>query len=74
MDIISSIENTILSLKVQIGTLANGKPRYKTYSYSNIDTAATDADLYFVAKSLATLFGVAINKTMRQDICNLLEE
>lgn len=69
-----TVENSILSLKSQIGVMTNGKPRYKTYSYTNVATSATDADMYFVASRLATLFEDDIAKINRQDICNLFEE
>lgn len=74
MAVTKTVENTILSLKSQVGTMANGKPRYKTNSYSNIATTATDADMHFVASRLATLFQADIAKITRQDICDLLEE
>lgn len=74
MAVIKEIENSILSLKTQIGTMSNGKPRYKTYSYSNVDTAASDENMHFVGKSLATLYQPIPSKITRQDICNLLEE
>lgn len=73
MAVSKTVENTILSLKTQIGTLSNGKPRYKTFSYTNIATGATDANMHFVALSLATLYQPIIAKTIRQDICVLLE-
>lgn len=69
-----NVENTILSLKSQVGTTSNGKPRYKTYSYSNIANTATDVDMHFVASRLATLFQPDIAKITRQDICDLFEE
>lgn len=68
------LENTILTLKAQIGTLANGKPRYKSYSYSNISLTAKDADVHFVASSMATLFQEPMAKIIRQDISSLMEE
>lgn len=74
MDVIKNAENTILSLKSQVGTLSNGKPRYKAYSYSNVSTTAADTAMYAVAKSLASLFQVGIDKITRQDISILLEE
>lgn len=74
MPVTKNVENTILSLKSQVGTLSNGKPRYKAYSYSNVSTKATDAAMYAVAKSLASLFQVGIDKMIRQDISILLEE
>lgn len=73
MAVTKTIENCILSLKSQIGTLSNGKPRYKTYSYSNIAVNATNEDMHYVATRLATLFQSDISKITRQDICNLLE-
>lgn len=68
------VENTILTLKTQTGTMANGKPRYKSYSYSNIAVSAADADIHFVASRLATLFQEDIAKITRQDISDLMEE
>lgn len=73
MAVTRTIENCILSLKSQIGTLSSGKPRYKTYSYSNIAVNATDEDMQYVASRLATLFQSDIAKITRQDICNLFE-
>lgn len=74
MAVNKTVENTILSLKTQIGTMSNGKPRYKTYSYSNLDTAATDEALHFVASRLVTLFEPDIAKIVRQDIADLLAD
>ena len=68
------LENTILSLKQQIGTMSSGKPRYKTYSYSSIDVAAADADVYAVGSQLATLFAENIEKITRQDIGSLTDD
>lgn len=73
MAVIKNVENTILTLKTQTGTMANGKPRYKAYSYSNVAVTAQDADMYFVASSLATLFQSAVAKIVRQDISILAE-
>ena len=74
MPVTKTVDNTILSLKSQVGTMANGNPRYKTYSYTNVATDATDADMYFVASRLSTLFQDSIAKITRQDICDLFEE
>ena len=74
MAVIKSIENSILSLKTQIGTLSNGKPKYKSYSYSNLDTAAEDGDLHYVAMQLSTLFAADIAKITRQDTANLVAD
>lgn len=71
MSVSKVIENTILSLKTQIGNMSNGKPKYKTYSYSNIDVKATDQALYTVADALTTLFSADIAKIIRQDLSNL---
>lgn len=71
MAVNKTVENTILSLKTQIGTMTNGKPRYKTYSYSNVSTSATDEDMYAVASGLATLYQSDIAKIVRQDISEL---
>ena len=67
-------ENTILSLKQQIGTMSNGKPRYKAYSYSSIDVTATDADIHAVGTQLATLFADPISKITRQDTGYLTDD
>lgn len=74
MAVTKNLENSILSLKSQIGTLSNGNPRYKSYSYSNVATDATDEDMHFVATRLATLFQPDIAKITRQDIGVLFEE
>ena len=74
MAVSKNVENTIVSLKTQVGTTSNGKPRYKSYSYSNIAVTATDADVHFVAKRLSTLFAADIAKISRQDISALFEE
>ena len=74
MAVIKSIENTILSLKTQIGTLSNGKPKYKSHSYSSIAVDAQDADLYDVATQLATLYQADIAKITRQDTANLVAD
>lgn len=74
MTVTTTIENTILSLKTEIGTMSNGKPRYKTFSYSNLNNNATDADIHFVATRLATLYQPDIAKIIKQDISELLEE
>lgn len=74
MRINANSENTILSLKVQTGTMSNGKPRYKSHSYSNIATSATNEDLYAVAQALGSLFKPSIGKITRQDLAQLLEE
>lgn len=73
MSVTKSVENTILSFKTQIGTMSNGKPRYKTYSYTNIDVAATDEKLHAVATSLSTLFEPEIAKIVRQDFSSLAQ-
>ena len=74
MSVISNRENTILSLKIQTGTMASGKPRYKSHSYSNIAVTATNEDLYAVAKALSGLYQSPIAKITRQDLAQLLEE
>lgn len=66
--VVKTIDNSIMSLKVQIGTLSNGKPKYKSHSYSNVAVDATDADMYHVATQMATLFESEIVKITRQDI------
>lgn len=71
MSVNKIIENTILSFKTQIGTMSNGKPRYKTYSYSNIDVQSTDDNLYAVADALVALFEPDIAKIIRQDLSSL---
>lgn len=35
-------EKSSLSLLVQVGTLANGLPKYKAYGYNNIAESASD--------------------------------
>lgn len=74
MTVTKTVDNTILSLKTEIGTMSSGKPRYKTFSYSNLNNDVTDADLHFVATRLATLYQPDIAKITRQDISELLEE
>lgn len=74
MSVVKTIENSILSLKAQIGTLSNGKPKYKSYSYSNIAVDATDSDMHQVATQLATLYQPDIAKITRQDVADLVEE
>ena len=74
MAISQTKENTILSLKVQTGTMASGKPKYKSYSYSNVATTATDESLYAVAQALSSLFKSPIGKITRQDLAQLLSE
>ena len=74
MAISSTTENTILSLKVQTGTMANGKPKYKSHSYSNVAVTATNEDLYAVAQALSSLFNSPIGKITRQDLAQLLSE
>lgn len=74
MAVIKTVENSILSLKTQIGTLSNGKPKYKSYSYSNIAVDATDTDIYAVAQQLSSLFQADIAKITRQDLAILGEE
>lgn len=71
MSLTKIVENTILSFKTQIGNMSNGKPRYKTYSYTNIDVAATDENLYAVGEALSTLFAPEIAKIVRQDFSSL---
>ena len=68
------LENTILSLKQQVGTMSSGKPRYKSYSYSSIDVAASDADIHAVGSQLATLFASGIEKITRQDTGSLVDD
>lgn len=74
MAISQTKENTILSLKVQTGTMASGKPKYKSHSYSNVATATTDESLYAVAQALSGLFKSPIGKITRQDLAQLLSE
>ena len=74
MAVIKTIENSILSLKTQIGTLSNGKPKYKSYSYGSIAVDAEDADMYDVATQLATLYQADIAKITRQDVADLVSE
>lgn len=71
MAVIKSVENSILSLKSQVGLLSNGNPKYKTYSFSSVAVDATDGDMYDVAIQLASLFEADIAKITRQDIANL---
>lgn len=71
MAVMKNVENSILSLKTQVGLLTNGKPKYKTYSYSSVAVDATDSDMYAVAVQLASLFEEDIAKIDRHDISNL---
>ena len=60
-------EKSTLSLMVQVGTLASGMPKYKSYSYNNIAEAATDEAVNTVATELSKLFKPAIAKIVRND-------
>lgn len=71
MAVSKNIENVILSLKAQIGTFSSGKPKYKSYSYTNIAVDATYEDVHFVATRLASLFESDIAKITRQDFVDL---
>lgn len=74
MPVIKTVKNTTLLLRSQTGTLSNGKPKYKSNTYSNIAVDAADSDVYAVAKELATLYEADIAEINRHDMSKLVEE
>lgn len=72
MAVISSEKESRLRLILQTGTDKEGNPTYKTKSYSDVKTDATDENVYAVADVLSglqqhTLFDVERVNTLDLD-------
>ena len=74
MAVNKKMEKSVLCLKAQTGSTANGMPKYKAYSFANVATTATDEDVHAVGVALGGLFQTAISRVERHDNAMLQSE
>ena len=74
MALVKDIQATKLVLFVETGTAGDGGPLTKQYSFSTVNPAITDADLYDICGKLATLQTHDLVKISRVDSANLVDE
>ncbi len=67
-------EKTVLCLKAQMGSAANGTPKYKSYNFNNVAMGALDADVHAVGVALSALFQNNISKVERHDNAVLVNQ
>ena len=65
-------QSTSLVIKVQTGTNASGNPVYANRSYTNVKTAATDADIYAVGQELSAMQKYNVTAIERRDLSALV--
>lgn len=74
MAVVKSGESAKLIIKVQTGTNTNGDPTYAQRSISNLNPAATDADVYAVGAAIGKLQEFPVDSVNRQDTAELINE
>ena len=74
MALVKDNQATKLVLYVVTGMKGNGSALTKQYSFSTVNPAITDADLYDICGKLAALQTHEVSKISRVDSSNLVDE
>jgi hypothetical protein len=61
-----------LQIRFEVGIDGDGKPIYKTKSYTNVKESATADQLYPVAEALASLSNNTLDSVKRNDVSDLI--
>ncbi|MCW2276894.1 DUF1659 domain-containing protein [Heliophilum fasciatum] len=60
-------QSTALLISLEEGTTTSGSPKYKTLTFSNINTGATNQDVYDIGAALAGLQNKTLYQIERKD-------
>lgn len=74
MAVVKTPQSTKLVIKVQTGVNTSGNPVYRLRSYTNIKTAAADADIYAIGQAMGSVQKYAVTEVSRQDQGSLQEQ
>lgn len=61
-----------LAIRFQVGTNANGDPKYSTRNYSGVKATSTDQDLFDVGQAIASVTKYVLSDIIRLDKSTLV--